>query len=54
MSVLTVHLNVCMCTAHTPVEVRNGYQISWNSSYTWVKMTCVCWELNLGPLQEQL
>lgn len=41
-------LHVCM----VPAEVRRGCWMPWNWSYRWQPYGC--WELNMGPLQEQL
>ena len=40
---LLLHMNVCV---NILAERRRGHHLSWNC-YVW------CWELNLGPLQDQ-
>lgn len=35
-------LNVCLCVLHAclvPMKVREGCQISWNYSYSWLSVT---------------
>lgn len=44
---------VCESECHAcavPTEASRGHRIPWNWSY---EPLCECWELNLGPLQEQ-
>lgn len=46
---------VCTPNAYMmPTKFRRGNLMPWNWSYRCSKPTCRCWELNPGPLDEQL
>ena len=46
--------HICLCTTCMLCGHggQRGHQIPWNWTYRWLWIS-MCWELNLGPLQEQ-
>lgn len=47
-------LHVCLCITCVP-SALGGHWIPWNTGVTdGCELLCVCWKLNLGPLQELL
>lgn len=51
-----VFLPVCVSVYHmhaAPKEARRGHWLLWDWSYRCLFGPYGCWELNLGPLEEQ-
>ena len=48
-----MHMGALLACMSVHREARRRYQISWNWTYTQSNNVGGCWELSLGPLEEQ-
>lgn len=53
MCIGILHIGVCVCVCINTHSPLRGCYILWNWGYRQVWLLCGCWDLNLGPLEEQ-